>query len=332
MIFKTKVLGGGGYKVAKNDSITPQNNKDNCRNLQDNCNFLQNVQKTKINKNCSKLHNYKHQSNIKLNNTAAQNLRCKRFTSAIMFLWLFVFSFSFVHLVIFQSQNDVKAISAVGDAGVTDIYAYVGTYDFSSFSTSYGGSTGSALCIDTVKGSRWGLSLWETEGVLVVTAAPAGYKWKLLVGTSASGEGAGYIFEDSTINESVTREMTGNSIYSIEIQLVEVAPTTNEVSIDISITGSYKSETSGVILYLMKDNVVQSQIVANNNVPIKLTQKIGETFTILVSKPYMWTMTVSGDCTQDDDNKNKITYTVASTAQTITLEFSGGCASSMIAV
>lgn len=81
----------------------------------------------------------------------------------------------------------------------------------------------------------------------------------------------------------------------------------------------------------MQNNVVQSQIVANNNVPIILTQEIGKTYTILVSKPYMWTMTVSG-CTQDSDNKNKITYSVASTAQTITLEFSGGCASNMIAV
>ena len=44
MIFRTNVLGGGGYNVAKNDSITPQNNEDNCQNLQNNCALLQNEQ------------------------------------------------------------------------------------------------------------------------------------------------------------------------------------------------------------------------------------------------------------------------------------------------
>ena len=300
--------------------------------MQDDYSFLQNAQKTKNCKNCNKLYNDKNQINKNCYKTKS-NFLCR---AVLLSIWLLVFTSIVVSLILLQPKNNDKTISAAGELGLTRIYAYVGTYNFANFSINYGSGGNwndeTYSTDDTTNGPYWWKAQYSMSGVLTITAAPAGYKWKLLVGTSASGEGAGYIFEDSTINESVTREMVGNSDHRIEIQLVKVAPTTNEVSIDISITGNYKSEASGVILYLMKDNVVQSQIVANNNVPIKLTQKIGETYTILVSKPYMWTMTVSGDCTRDDDNKNKITYTVASTSQTITLEFSGGCASSMIAV
>ena len=213
---------------------------------------------------------------------------------------------------------------------MADIYAYVGSYSFSDFNIYFNGEdySNSIEYNENSSGSYWGTTVsCISDGVLEVTAAPNGYKWKLLTGTTRDGVGAGHIFENSTIKEYIAPGAGASRIISIE--LVKVG---NDVSINVSITGNYKSEASGVILYLMKDNAIQSQIVANNNVPIKLTQKIGETFTILVSKPYMWTMTVSGDCTRDDDNKNKITYIVASTSQTITLEFSGGCASSMIAV
>ena len=286
--------------------------------MQDSCSFLQNVQKTKINKNCSKSHNYRNRSNKNCYKTKSNFLSC-----AILLLVCLLLSVSV--LIPLNFKNETKSISAAVPAGVF-FSAYVDQTMFPSFIIQHNGTT--IECEYSSSGGCYSGNnsnvVWG-EYLLIVPAAPSGYLWK--------NRDTGVIYEDSTINEKVegVDKMVVECSF-ISIELVKVAPTTNEVSIDISITGSYKSETSGVILYLMKDNVVQSQIVANNNVPIKLTQKIGETFTILVSKPYMWTMTVSGDCTQDDDNKNKITYTVASTAQTITLEFSGGCASSMIAV
>lgn len=37
---RTKVLGGGGYNVVKNDSITLQNTQDNCEKLRESCCFF----------------------------------------------------------------------------------------------------------------------------------------------------------------------------------------------------------------------------------------------------------------------------------------------------
>ena len=302
--------------------------------MQDGYSFLQNAQKTKNCKNCNKLYNDKNQINKNCYKTKS-NFLCR---AVLLSIWLLVFTSIVVSLILLQPKNNDKTISAAGDPGMADIYAYVGSYSFSDFNIYFNGEdySNSIEYNENSSGSYWGTTVGcVSYGLLEVTAAPNGYKWKLRTGTVQivegstvkDGEGAGHIFENSTIKEYIAPRAGASRIISIE--LVKVG---NDVSINVSITGNYKSEASGVILYLMKDNAIQSQIVANNNVPIKLTQKIGETFTILVSKPYMWTMTVSGDCTRDDDNKNKITYTVASTSQTITLEFSGGCASSMIAV
>ena len=47
---RTKVLGGGGDDVAKNNNLTTPNEQDNCKNKQDNCYFLQNNENIKLNK------------------------------------------------------------------------------------------------------------------------------------------------------------------------------------------------------------------------------------------------------------------------------------------
>ena len=285
--------------------------------MQDYYSFLQNAQKTKNCKNCNKLHIDKNQINKNCYKTKSNFL-----FRAILLLVSFLISVTVLFSLTFP--NDTKRIKGAVQTGVF-IYAYVDKTTFPSFIIHHNGKR-----IECEYSSSYGYyegnnpDVAEGAYLLVVPEAPNGYLWK--------NRSTGVIYENGVINEKVKGDVFSVDAVSISIELVKVTPTTNEVSINVSITGNYKSEASGVILYLMKDNAIQSQIVANNNVPIKLTQKIGETFTILVSKPYMWTMTVSGDCTRDDDNNNKITYTVASTAQTITLEFSGGCASSMIAV
>ena len=104
------------------------------------------------------------------------------------------------------------------------------------------------------------------------------------------------------------------------------------ITINIVVTGASSSYGNEIILYLIIGGKVQSQIVASNGKKIVLTQSVGENYAILVSKPYMWTLTVSGDCTQDTANKNKITYTITKDNKSITLTFSGGASSSMICV
>ena len=101
------------------------------------------------------------------------------------------------------------------------------------------------------------------------------------------------------------------------------------VKINVSIVGVYEY---GVVLYLVKNNNVQNQIVAKNGKPVELEQKVGQAYAILVSKPYMWTMSVSGDCALDANNKNKITYTVLTAGNEMTLTLSGGAQSSMVVI
>ncbi len=101
------------------------------------------------------------------------------------------------------------------------------------------------------------------------------------------------------------------------------------VKINVSIVGVYEY---GVVLYLVENNKVQNQIVAKNGESVKLEQKVGQAYAILVSKPYMWTMSVSGDCALDANNKNKITYTVLTAGNEMTLTLSGGAQSSMVVI
>lgn len=105
--------------------------------------------------------------------------------------------------------------------------------------------------------------------------------------------------------------------------------TQSTITINITVTGA---SGNGVILYLINGDTVQSQIVATSGKEIVLTQSVGENYSILVSKPYMWSMTVTGDCTQDTANKNKFSYTVSKTDANITLKFSGGASSSVIVI
>ena len=105
--------------------------------------------------------------------------------------------------------------------------------------------------------------------------------------------------------------------------------TTSTTTITSSVTGV---ESGAIFLYIMSSDGTTSQLVLTGNMSIPLTQNIGDTITILVSKPYMWTMTASGDCTLDTSNKNKITYTVTKDNKIVTLTFSGGASSSMICI
>lgn len=107
--------------------------------------------------------------------------------------------------------------------------------------------------------------------------------------------------------------------------------TTSTTTIMSSVSGV---ESGAIFLYVMSSDGTTSQLVLTGNMsaPLTLTQNIGDSITILVSKPYMWTMTVSGDCTLDTANKNKITYTVTKDNKNITLTFSGGASSSMICI
>ncbi len=108
--------------------------------------------------------------------------------------------------------------------------------------------------------------------------------------------------------------------------------TQSVININVAVTGASSSYGNEIILYLISGGKVQSQIVATSGKEIVLTQSVGENYAILVSKPYMWSMTVTGDCTQDTANKNKFSYAVTKTDASITLTFSGGASSSMIAV
>ncbi len=107
--------------------------------------------------------------------------------------------------------------------------------------------------------------------------------------------------------------------------------TTSTTTIMSSVSGV---ESGAIFLYVMSSDGTTSQLVLTGNMsaPLTLTQNIGDSITILVSKPYMWTMTVSGDCTLDTANKNKITYTVTKDNKNITFTFSGGASSSMICI
>jgi len=102
-----------------------------------------------------------------------------------------------------------------------------------------------------------------------------------------------------------------------------------DLKIAVTINGA---SNYNIVLYLFKDGAVQSQMVATNGKPITLTQKIGESYSILVCKPYMWALSVSGDCTQDTTNPNKIDYAVTSADKTLNLTISGGASTNMVCI
>ena len=78
MIFRTKVLGGGGYNVAKNGDTASKNNQASPQKLKDNSQFLQsgkNCNLAAVNKNQSTNEIYKTKSN-------------KLFRAALLSVWL----------------------------------------------------------------------------------------------------------------------------------------------------------------------------------------------------------------------------------------------------
>ena len=124
MIFRTKVLGGGGYTDAKNDSITPLNDEENCQNLQHNCTFLQNG---KITANVHNDNYSKKTGATRVNFYAPAHLskyyKAKHtfnFFVALLTVWLFVFalaSFSIIGTIVnTTNRNNYNNINAIGTA------------------------------------------------------------------------------------------------------------------------------------------------------------------------------------------------------------------------
>ena len=95
--------------------------------------------------------------------------------------------------------------------------------------------------------------------------------------------------------------------------------TTVQTTFESVVTGD---NASAVFVYIMSADGVVTQFALVRNASTVLTQTIGDTITILVSKPYMWSMRISGaDGTQ---NGTRYAYTVPSSNCTITINLSGG--------
>ena len=112
----------------------------------------------------------------------------------------------------------------------------------------------------------------------------------------------------------------GNSHYgSGFIVKAKWGSATAQTTFESVVTGD---NASAVFVYIMSADGVVTQFALVGNDSTVLTQNIGDTITILVSKPYMWSMSISG--AGGIQNGTRYTYIVPSSASTITINLSGG--------
>ncbi len=111
-----------------------------------------------------------------------------------------------------------------------------------------------------------------------------------------------------------------------------VKPTNADVTVNIAVQGA---NNSGVIVYLQKDGVMLAQLAQASNGSIVIKNlNIGETYELLISKPYMWSITATGS---GELSGCKYTITVGdptndANINVITLSFSGGGTSNNVII
>ena len=242
----------------------------------------------------------------------------------------------------YQKFDGMMELDGAGSGEVVKLIACCEASDFTSFIVRYGEESPTA---NSTKGT------WSNGGDLATEAgstgcwtaklhvdmagywyaktetAPSGYKWQLAANRDSAGK---IVWEDCDSNmiscrKYLTTDQKGN--YTLVLRLVKDSDVRQNVEIASDVVDGW-----GVVLYLMQNNVVVSQFVAEPNNPIKLTQTVGDSYVILVGKPYMWTLEVSGNCAQNADNENRIDYTVVDGVTKISLTIRGGASSSVIVI
>ena len=146
--------------------------------------------------------------------------------------------------------------------------------------------------------------------------------------TSVTASKAGYTFDGWYDNA----ECTGSPIttlsgdYSSTIVLyAKFTSLSKPVSITLTMSGA---NNSAIILYLLKGGTMQQQIVWTSSGTFTLQQSYGETYTLLVNKPYMWSITATGSGTL---NGCMYTYVVGET-NTIAITISGSSSTNQMIV
>ena len=120
--------------------------------------------------------------------------------------------------------------------------------------------------------------------------------------------------------------------YLLKAEWADMGPTNADVTINIAVQGA---NNSGVIVYLKKDGVMLAQLAQASNGSIVIKNlNVGETYELLISKPYMWSITATGS---GELSGCKYTYTVQDPTtdadiNTFTLSFSGGGTSNNVVI
>mgnify|MGYP004538331211 CR=1 FL=1 len=303
--------------------------------MQDNCRFLQNSKNhtlAAINKNQSKNAIYKTKSS-------------KFFRAALLSVWLFALMLTLSLILFPNAATKNEKISAVsGVESYLDI-----AIDF---------------CVDKSELSGLTDFLSQTKITIIadINGANGSFKMEDAISENPTYV-ADYEFVGYTVYISVCIYISSNTLYvSPIIQSADFKPIYNFlagqnlnrkfVGIEIAYPSSDCTISNNIVTsngkqvpllynagnshygsgFIVKakwgsataqttfESVVTGDNVGNDSTV--LTQNIGDTITILVSKPYMWSMSISG--AGGTQNGTRYTYTVPSSASTITINLSGG--------
>ena len=127
-------------------------------------------------------------------------------------------------------------------------------------------------------------------------------------------------------------DMTSFYGYLLKAEWEDLGPTNADVTVNIAVQGA---NNSGVIVYLKKDGVMLAQLAQASNGSIVIKNlNVGETYELLISKPYMWSITATGS---GELSGCKYTITVGdptndANINVITLSFSGGGTSNNVII
>ncbi len=138
--------------------------------------------------------------------------------------------------------------------------------------------------------------------------------------------GAGIVFDGWYTNASCTGTKITNlgaKAYTSTISLY--GKIARMLTIDIKVKGVYNS---GIVIYILKNGAMQSQIVVLGSDTTSYTYDVDDsvTYTLLVCKPYMWSMTAEGLAAVG----NKIEFAATSAERSLKLTFSGGATSNAL--
>ena len=143
--------------------------------------------------------------------------------------------------------------------------------------------------------------------------------------------GANYVFDGWYTNVSCTGTKITNlgaTAYTSTITLYgKITKTRSTISIEVEVKGVYNS---GIIIYVLKNGAMQNQIVVLGSDTMNYTYDIDNsaTYTLLVCKPYMWTMTAEGLT----PTGNKMEFVATNDDRALKLTFSGGATSNSMVV